>query len=266
MPADGSRHRNRPRNVGVNLVFALHRCESPAARCAKLARGFTLVELLVVIGIIAVLIGLMMPVLAKSRAAANRAVCLSNIRQLGTAILMYCNDNNGYFPTCGWWDDGLAYMPYPEDWVHWQANRNLDDSAIAKYVGRGEQLKSILRCPADTFEGRKPRGGTLHEPYLYSYAMNSEAGSNLRTYPGRRTKITQWRAPARKLLLTESLESANVVPLWGGSRLARRHGTGMSGGQVIATRASMLFFDNHAESVSDEVVENSLFHRRPDFE
>jgi prepilin-type N-terminal cleavage/methylation domain-containing protein len=228
--------------------------------------GFTLVELLVVIGIIAVLIGVLLPVLARARSQANRAVCLSNIRQLGTALLMYCNDNDGYFPTCGYWDDGLAYKPYPEDWVHWQRARDLNDSAIARYVGRGEQLKSLLRCPADSFDARKPRGGSLQEPYLYSYAMNDGAGRNTRTYPGARTKITQWRAPARKILLTENREQWNTSSVWGGGPLAQRHGTGMSRGQFIATRASALFFDNHAESVSDDLVADLLFHRRPDFE
>jgi prepilin-type N-terminal cleavage/methylation domain-containing protein len=242
--------------------------ESASSIKSNRRRGFTLVELLVVIGVIAVLIGILLPVLSRARAQANRVACLSNIKQLGTAILMYCNDNDGYFPTCAWWDDGLAYMPYAEDWVHWQANRNLDDSAIARYVGQGEQLKSILRCPADSFDGRKAAFGIMpgQGPYLYSYGMNAEAGSNLRVYPGARTKITQWRAPARKLLLTESREGANFAPLWAGASLARRHGTQRLRGTIIATRASMLFFDQHVESVSDDVVENTLFHQRPDFE
>src|SRR5687768_7582301 len=110
----------------------------PAVSNCKRA-AFTLVELLVVIGIIAVLIGILLPVLSRARAAANRAVCLSNIRQLGVGILMYCNDNKGWFPTCAVWELGSNYKPYPEDWVHWQANRNLMDSAIAKYVGHGEK-------------------------------------------------------------------------------------------------------------------------------
>lgn len=60
--------------------------------------AFTLIELLVVIGIVAILMGVLVPALASARASARKIACLSNLRQIGTAVHSYADDNRGHIP------------------------------------------------------------------------------------------------------------------------------------------------------------------------
>jgi prepilin-type N-terminal cleavage/methylation domain-containing protein len=240
-------------------------------------RGFTLIELLVVIGIIALLTGILLPTLSRARAAANRAACLSNVKQLYNGFLMYCNENHGWFPTCAYPDDGTAYKPYPDDWVHWQANRNLDDSAIARYVGKGEKLKALLRCPADDWAAHTALHGIRagQGPYFYSYAMNAAAGENDRGGHAVRTKITSWRAPHRKILLTETWDRFGAGMGWSYCiPLTTRHGTVRGRGNVtgydppgslIGDKVSTVFMDGHAEGINDDVA-CTIYQIRPSWQ
>src|SRR4051812_17479888 len=107
----------------------------------KIRVGFTLVELLVVIGIIALLISVLLPALNKARAAANTAACLSNVRQLVTASILQSNDHKGYLQTCT--SDSPSYNAIKfndPSRVHWQYrsdNGLLMDvySALLPYLG-----------------------------------------------------------------------------------------------------------------------------------
>jgi prepilin-type N-terminal cleavage/methylation domain-containing protein len=64
-------------------------------------KGFTLIEILVVVGIIAILISILFPVLSNVRKSAQEVVCESNLRQFGMAIQMYANQNRGALPQKG---------------------------------------------------------------------------------------------------------------------------------------------------------------------
>lgn len=80
--------------------------------------GFTLVEVLVVIAIIAVLASLLLPALSRGRAQGRRAECLSNLRQWGLALQMYADDQNGFTPRRGQGVRPLANVSRPEDWFN----------------------------------------------------------------------------------------------------------------------------------------------------
>src|SRR3954447_926564 len=135
------------------------------------SRAFTLVELLVVIGMIALLVALLLPVLGRARESANQVKCLSNVRQIAAALVSYANDNRGWMPGAS-----MGQYRQPSDWIHWQLSgpsRDLQDSALARHLAR-PLTAAMLTCPSDSPELRTRNWYFPTEgPYRFSYSINA---------------------------------------------------------------------------------------------
>src|SRR4051794_41019687 len=119
-------------------------------------QAFTLVELLVVIGIIAVLSAFLLPVLAKAKEKAYRAQCINNLRQLGVAIQTYADDHGDYLPGPVWL--GVYEMYDNEDTTRLPYY-------LANYMGlpapsATPHSASLTRCPSAAKHWTRPDSGT----------------------------------------------------------------------------------------------------------
>lgn len=138
---------------------------TPVAR-KRNRHAFTLVELLVVIAILAVLIGLLLPVLSRARRASSAVSCLSNLKQWSAAALMYAHANNGYLPRRGQGVQPTNQISRPADWFNalppMFRSAPYADLVAANTIPR-PGTSSLWICPeAHDFPGQ----------YYWSYAMN----------------------------------------------------------------------------------------------
>jgi prepilin-type N-terminal cleavage/methylation domain-containing protein/prepilin-type processing-associated H-X9-DG protein len=154
----------------------------------KQRTGFTLIELLVVIAIIAIIAAILFPVFAQAREKARAATCLSNMKQLGSAVQMYMQDYDGAYPQA-WFNPGQ----YGWDVMLWPY--------IKSY--------QVYECPSNRvtpryWKGNKDRG---LGPIPGSYAMNDDVTWRPEGVVGRsdRAGITEAavQSPADTILMSE---------------------------------------------------------------
>ncbi|MDB5290726.1 MAG: epsG 2 [Phycisphaerales bacterium] len=247
------------------------------ARRTSRGWGFTLVELLVVIGIIALLISILLPVLSRAREQAKRVQCLSNMRQLGMAVLMYANEHHDLMPAGA---EGPPQIRW--DWVYWDPTsspfNDLSEGPVAPYMSitRGSNNKTnpaqILFCPSDLAEWHLVNPLAGRPPYPYSYSINAYACDNSRAYDlmgpnAQRSsfKITFVRKPAQKIMFIDESEATINDGLWVpeafdydqlADRHWRRHKNELDND---GTMGNVCFFDGHATQVSRLDARNQDF-------
>jgi len=229
---------------------------------ARKRAGFTLIELLVVIAIIAILAGLLLPVLSAAREKGRTMLCANNLKQIGGAIQLYAGDNYDTTPP----------MVGPNNQVYlghtFAANANGWDWYLMPYLKPTQwgQSKALL-CPTDSARGRNRLPKYLFDsgvatPDKYrtarTYALNSTWNAVYWSLTNG-VALTRIPAPASTILICERMvANNNAVDDYQGMPNNRGFGlapnptnlTGVDPPTWHLGKSNYLFLDGHVETLS----------------
>jgi prepilin-type processing-associated H-X9-DG protein/prepilin-type N-terminal cleavage/methylation domain-containing protein len=207
--------------------------------------GFTLVELLVVVGIIALLIAILLPVLGRARAAAQTVACASNLRNLGAGFHMYADDNRGHTPvTRGQMADagGDLQWVFWADFLHhyvYSRSPGLSLPPASSEERMHHLVNSVFNCPDQ--RGRIYPAGDLGQIYAINLCLFDSHAPDLRIgwEWNRSTNLHRLRPASDVMILFESYDT-NGIWTWGrpdAAQLTNHHSGGVN----------VLFADSHVE-------------------
>lgn len=214
------------------------------------SKAFTLVELLVVIGIIALLISLLLPALQGVRRSAQGAACMSNLRQVHLALLSYANDHRGWLMPVG----GPADDNYPS-WSQYLTIQAPEGPANFQASANYLRDRRALICPS------QPEATTVRGSYGLNSRMSSDVeGQSYFIYTaisnhGRPNVIVQHYRLSKTMVPSEMYLVADTT-MWNNSQnfqlvyanIAFRHGSDRTGTSPQAS-VNMLFHDGHVETL-----------------
>lgn len=220
------------------------------------SRGFSLIELLVVVSIVALLAGLLLPAISMVKESARKMVCATNLRQIGLAILAYANDNHGTFPqndhaSCsswpyifGDWGSGAwgGHSDFYTNYLPARRNTYYCPEGMTWQAGTGSDIDEGWKY----FPGKPPTKWISCTNYCY-FAGPNELGSNSRRGPR-----GVWAGTARSTLIADLMKFGQtdytLVSTWN-----HLGGSPISGGNRLNGRSggNMCYMDGHVAWMSD---------------